>query len=190
MTHINDFLGFEIDSDLSDSSEDNKNDQQQLKTSKNNADILNDRNLKFDALRQKRLEIKEKYEKKAAIKLEKKRRNHLNLTSVNNANASSSKGRELDTGVRTELHNTDSIFLDEALEEKKIDLALSRNNIELAEQLSEDLSTKLYKQSIKRALESEEYQKKIDEKNLPKSKRRKPNWRFEPKQRWESKSNM
>lgn len=190
MTNINDFLGFEIEEDLSDSSEDNNNDQQQFKTSKNNSDIFNDRNSKFDALKQKRLQIKEKYEKKAASKLEKKQRQHLNPARVNNTNSSSSKESELDTGARTELHNTDLSFLDEALEEQKIDLALSRNNIDLAEQLSEDLSTKLHEQSMKRALESKEYQKEFYEKNLLKSKRKKPNWRFEPKQRWESKSNM
>ena len=192
MTNLNDFLGVEFDANLSNSSEDDSYDKKQAKASheiiNKNVHSLADRKLKYDALCQKRTKIKEKYEKKAAYKLKKK--NKLHLDHFNNNQASSSKTNELplnSKSIKTLLQNGDSSF-EESLEVKKIDLALEKNDIELAEELSDNLSTRLHEHNIKRTFESLEYQKKMDDKKL--IKRKKPSWRFEPKQRWETKSNM
>ena len=72
--------------------------------------------------------------------------------------------------------------------EKKLDQALAEGNIEKAERISDDIYAKNTQLEVLKRKEMIEFEAKKRKKRLEANKRL--NWRFEAKQRWESKSNM
>jgi len=73
--------------------------------------------------------------------------------------------------------------------EKQLDQELAEANIEKAERISDDIYAKNTQLEVLKRKEIVEFEKELETKKK-KKKKRLINWRFEAKQRWESKSNM
>ena len=125
---------------------------------------------KFNLLKEKRLKLKKIHEKR----LRKKQSKLLNPNSDNNHNKTEVESiTEIPTSSAKCLPSVK--FL-----EKKIDSALKNSKIEQAEELSDILYAKQTEESKKtKALDEFEH-----------TQRKRLNWKFEAKQRWETKSNM
>ena len=144
--------------------------------------ITEEQKLKFQNLKNKRIHWKEKYEKKYCKKLinqEKK----INKEKVTNNKSPVESTQSLAHSPQTTQHSIGEL-------ERSIDLAIKESEIELAERLSEQLSSKQYEKKLNDALATQQYQMEMYKKNLSKKRKKTLHWRFEPKQRWETKSNM
>ncbi|CAL1526410.1 unnamed protein product [Lymnaea stagnalis] len=76
--------------------------------------------------------------------------------------------------------------------EKRIDNAIIKGDIATAETLSDHLAKREFGQKLVSAIDAKRFleQKKIEEESSKMKKKKKLNWGFEPKQRWETKGNM
>ena len=138
--------------------------------------------LKFQNLKNKRIQLKEKYEKKYSKKL-------INQEmKINKEKVTINKSPIESTQILAHSSQTTQHSIDEL--EKNIDLAIKESEIEMAERLSNQLSSKQHEKKLNDALAAQKYQMEMFKKNLAKKRKKTLNWRFEPKQRWETKSNM
>ena len=136
---------------------------------------------KFNRLKEKRLELKEKQAKKLAKKLGKRPARE----QVDESVASDVQSNEANSGRFLPNISIRSL-------ERKIDSALGVADIERAEKLSNVLFATESELKANRTREMLEFEQKREEAILDNKKKKKPrlNWKFDAKQRWESKSNM
>ena len=133
---------------------------------------------KFKLLQEKRLKIKDKQEKKLAKKYLKNEKSPIQSVVPNNTNFSLNQN-----GVLLKNSSIKSL-------ERKIDSALSDANIDAAEKLSDELFAKESELKMNKEREKLEYGQAKSLLLNDTHKKRRLNWKFEAKQRWESKSNM
>ena len=152
---------------------------------------------KFDLLKQKRQTIKEKFDKKMK-KLKSKEKLRFDglltrqttagfkeINDLNESNRDESLTYENDAKSKEEQESIEDL-------ERRIDEALKSDDIEMAEKISDEISSKQFKDLIQKANEAERFklEQKVKELAQRKKKPKMLNWRFEAKKRWETKSNM
>lgn len=136
---------------------------------------------KFQSLVHKRVQLQENYKKK----LENKRLKKLNISRKETSSTCP------DSSVNNLIFLNDTNQFDENLEKEKIDAELASSNIERAIVLSDELSVKKANESAFRAAEAVKFKELQEKKRLRSKANKKPiEWRFEPKKKWETKSNM
>ena len=179
-------FGLIDESYLSSSSDEKEEEKIQCQSKKSKTEIQNDLKQRFESLKERRLRIKSKNDRKLERKLKNK------LTSVKTTSLKVS----VDNNTKTSHLNLNVPLLGEELSdlnrlEEKIEKAIEQKNIELAEKISDELNekqTELVKTKMENALNYES--KRTSKNNLKTDNTKKPFWRFEAKQKWESKANM
>ena len=144
--------------------------------------VTDEQKNKLKLLVQKRVQLQKNYKQKIENKSLKKLK-------TNKQEATSSAGSE-GTVTNESFKNKIKQF-DEDLEKKKIDEALQNDNIERAITLSDELSVKKAEDLVFKAAEAVKFKQSQEKKRLrSKANKRAIEWRFEPKKKWEAKSNM
>jgi hypothetical protein len=172
--------------DLKDFSSDSDKDTQvnDIKKLKSNP-IKDELKIKFENLKQKNVRIKERYTKR-------KEKRKLKKDIIKQQLTNDLTTQIVDSNVCVDLPKT-SEKNDKIIEklEIKIDQAINESNIELAEKISDTLFEEQTKAKIKKQNDILKYEsdvlhnrRKLD---LQKTKYK---WKFDAKQRWETKSNM
>lgn len=183
MTSSKYIYGFGLEEYMSNSSdtEEEKEVSTQSKTT-----IANQQITKFQALRQKRIRIKEKHERKLASRLVKNIKPTKHAELVQQSRAASSSSKPSQPVIEGRVHSN----FNEDLDIKKIDLALANNDIQLAEQLSDNLSSKETNANLMDTIEAQKFELTLQQNKSQKKLKKSIPWRFEAKKRWETKSNM
>ena len=153
--------------------EDNEKNENNLSIKKIKINLTEDKKLKFERLKAKRCQLKEKYERKRSSKAQKP-----NIFEANQPTP-----------------DTDAIQSEEITEntinqlEKELNSAIASNQVDLAEKISDCLSKKQSELKVNQTVQKHQFQSKINKKQEDK-KKYKLAWTFEAKKRWETKSNM
>lgn len=130
---------------------------------------------KFNLLKHKRLQIEKRNEKRRQ-----KKRSNFSKTNEQGSNELSSK-----------LLKSPKDLPNVKILEKSLDQALNEANIEQAEKISDVIFAKQTQLNMLKRKEQIEFEEVVKRRLEEKGKKRsRLNWRFEAKQRWESKSNM
>ncbi len=127
---------------------------------------------KFNFLKEKRLKLARRYEKR--------REKRPNTTQ----NMIESNLQQIQSVTNVDEPNLPPV----KCLKKQLDQELAEANIEKAERISDDIYAKNTQLEVLKRKEIVEFEKELETKK--KKKKRLINWRFEAKQRWESKSNM
>ena len=191
-------LSDNVENDSSESTDDDCNGAELKKEQKiKTKEISIEHQTKFDLLKQKRLQIKEKFDRK----MKKFKSNEKLSMALNGLRAKNNCFTEIDDLDNSKNEQSCSKTNEESFSgnltvsledlEYKMDKALEEKNIELAEHLSEQIYATQTQQSLQKEAEVEKFKQELKLKEQAEKKKRKPlNWRFEAKKRWESKSNM
>ena len=152
------------------SSTDDNDDEIQTKKIK----ITDDKKHKFELLKQKRLQIKQNYDLKQS-----KKRLKIEQSKTN---------EPIETVVHLPTTSNDIIESDIKQINKELNSALKSNDIESSERLSDRLAIKQAELKANKA--SEIIKSQLDHNLKKKTDLKRLKWTFEPKKRWETKSNM
>jgi hypothetical protein len=157
--------------------EEDKEEKNEVDLSNNNKklkiNLTEDKKLRFEQLKARRGQLKEKYDRKRSSKV--KIQNPILLKSCQ--------------------PKADVIQPEEVIEhsinqlEKQLDSAIASNQVDLAEKLSDCLANKQSELKVNKAYLKHQFQLEIKKKQEEK-KKKKLAWTFEAKKRWETKSNM
>ena len=178
---LNDLKDISSDTDSGEDVNKEENNQKKLKSNP----VKDEFKLKFENLKQKNAKLKNKFaNRKEKQKLKK---DTLKNNRIKNDNTISAKINE-NINLPNTSEKTDKII--KKLEDK-IDLAINESNIELAEKLSDNLFEEQTKANIIKQTEIFKFKSDVlDKRAKLDNKKTKYKWRFEAKQRWETKSNM
>jgi hypothetical protein len=178
-----DFFLFGLSKNLDNQDEDD--DEKSPKAKSINKTISDSQKLKFNDLKKKRIQLKQKYENKLVKKLKKNIVENETFHQLQNVNTLTNNSITDDLKELISSKRTSDL-------EKEIDISLKNSQIEQAVQLSDQLALKEYEIKIKNSIEASHLQLEIDKKKSKRllNKKNLIKWRFEPKQRWETKSNM
>ncbi len=178
---MSNLFGINIDENCLTASSDSDSTEQSLKNKSENFEVnsqkRSEQNLRLKSLILKRKSIKEKYERKVAKKLEKK-----------NTKKKTVSSEIIEDQISRPC--TSNLNFNEDLLNNKIEKALSQNDINLAETLSDQLAVEQHQAKINKNIEEKKLQAEIDRNKQYKKNKKFIPWRFEPKKRWETKSNM
>jgi hypothetical protein len=159
--------------------------EQNLNTSKRQKIEVDDLKSKFESLQQQRLKIKAKHDKKSQRVFKNPKSNTTPIESEPKSNEAPSSSQTFKVPIMKE----DLEFIDKL--EKKIDDAIRNDQIELAEQISDELAEIQTDLNSSKASNAAKYQTKlVAQKKKNSEKKKKLFWHFEAKQHWESKANM
>jgi len=143
---------------------------------------------KFNLLKEKRLKLEKRNEKRR-VKNKSKSNNNNTIKQVNkntNSILDSVKAFTLAPDLKQLLPSVKCL-------EKSLDKALGEANIEQAEKISDDILTKQTQMKLienKEQIEFDEEKRRRLEEKEKRGRTSRLTWRFEAKQRWETKSNM
>jgi hypothetical protein len=179
-------LGINIDESQLSSDEDDKaaNPQEIIQNQQVNFKTKEDLKARFELLRSKRLTREARQKRRSQKRLERHE--------TKNAVAESTPAHPAPSVceifkaplLKEDLRTINRLTRD-------IDEALKKDQIELAEKISDDLANKQSELSLSKAAKAAEYKAGVEAKKKKKNeKKKKLFWRFEPKQHWESKANM
>jgi hypothetical protein len=166
----------------SDSEKDSDKEPSDAKKFKSNP-VKDELKIKFENLKQKNVKIKERYTKRIE-----KRKLKKDITKQQTSDDSIAQITNKCSQIPKSSEQTDEIIKEL---ETKIDSAINSSNIELAEKLSDTLFEEQTKANFNKQNDILNYKANVlDNKSKLENNKTKYKWRFEAKQRWETKSNM